>query len=77
MQSIHMGLTTANPINQYQWHEVVCYCPEKCVSRPAPAWQISSLPEGKHLHLYFLPPLFLTSGLVLCSTARLEWAEIC
>ena len=75
-QPIYMGLTTVNSISTSGMKLCVTAQQNELAGQP-PAWQISPLPEGRHLHLSFLLPLFLTSELVLCSTAELEWAEIC
>lgn len=75
-QPIHTGLTAANPINTSGVKLCVTAQQNELAGQP-PAWQSSPLPEGRHPHLPFFPPLFLTSGLVPCSAAELEWAEIC
>lgn len=75
-QAIHVGLTAANPIGTSVMKWGVTAQQDELAGQPL-AWQILPLPEGRRLHLAFLPPLFLTSGLVPCSTAELEQAEIC
>ena len=75
-QPVDMGLPAANPVSTGGVRLHVTAQRGELAGQPA-AWHISPAPEGRLLHLSFLPPVFFTSGLVPCSTARLEQAEIC
>lgn len=82
MQQFILGRYRINPINAVNpistsGMKLCVTAQQNELAGQPPAWQISPLAEGRHLHLFFPPPLFLMSGLVPCSTAELEWAEIC